>query len=1595
MDDPDATVVVTINGKEYPATNNGDGTWSIPDNTIDPLSDGENSITVTAKDPAGNEGQGEGVVTVDATAPTITVEAPDLTNDNTPTITGTTNAANGTTISLVVTDANGSTQTFTTTANNGSYSVDVPNALPDGGYSVTASVTDAAGNSASATDDNGIVNETPTAENSNLSIDEDSVVTLTMDNFHTSSSDITAVKVISVGEGNIKVNGVEVANGDEITKEDLDSGNVTYTPKVNSDETTDITFQLTYGYSYSSTAVTTVDINAIADVVTLSSSISNPHVVSVDSSGEMIDMQLDSVQVGSNHFGVEVQSTSVGSSSADQLVGNSENNFIDGKAGADALHGNDGDDIFVGREGNDAIYGGNGSDVAVFSGSKDDYMIEFRNDHNSNGYLNVIDTRLQDSNPQNVATSDAGDHLYGIEKLVFADGIYSLNPTNGDLTLIEAFDMKYEYTLDISAALGDSDGSETLSIQITGLPDGAILSDGVKNSDGSWTITPNDTSYDGSVKVILPLNSSDFDLNVMAVARETSNSDTATASNTHSVSVPAYNSSSVSAGDDDFIVEMNGELTINVATDILVNDSAGVTISSYSKPDHGEIIDNGDGSVTYKPDSGFYGEDKVVYTITDANGNTSGASVTFNVNDVPLANDVTFDTVVDPQNSTQSSTFTLADYATDILDDADSSKVTQVRIDSLPTDGTLIAVVNGMEQAVQVGDVYSDDTTFTYTANSNINTTVNLGTHNGENVTLSDWGSYTSDGLSITGNGVTISGYSNGTQVGVGFTNDDNNSHDGVGIGVIGSSDDGQIEAGPNEKLLLEFDKPMENMEFGLSGLGGHFDASGVDAKAHYVAYKDGVVVAEGDLQQDISNSDGDNNIYTNVFSVDVEFDTIELTTNSSQNSNYSLEYIKGDIVGEDSFTYSTIDSDGLVSKEAGTVSFDIQTQNEVPTAVNETQQLSIEDINPVGNTINVVITLDISGSMDDDGKLDYTKEALVDMLNTYGDGGNVNVKLVTFSEDASNHGWMSKEDAIDYINNLQADGSTNYEDALLKTYDNYSEPAADTTIAYLISDGEPTTENNDYPYGESGLVDSKYVNGWNEFVDANVDSLHVVGIGSGADTDYLENIAQAGNVEPTIVTDKVGFMDAVIIEDSDSISGNILDNVTGGDGDIAIASIKVGDTIYLASNYETENLTLTTPKGATLELDFTTGDYTYTISSTEISEDTIESFEVFASDEDGDITTFDVTFNTDVTMQQADTPTITMSVEATPSGSYEYTQTVNDELREHYGDKDQTYSVGGYTHNVTIDFNDFDDGAPIFGSGLGGDKAKVELLDGNDVVATYYYREDDLASGDIAVINSNIAFNNVKITADQDNFTVHSITTQGNVYALSITATLSDANETLSDVIIDKSSLPDGATLSGNGIEDRGDYYSIDVSSGVEKSVEIHSVSELSSDDLSAIEASVSSSVNGFSAEASTTASVESTTIPAPSLASDSQDNEMVYDGNEVDGGLGLDTLLLNDGMNLNFDNISDIKNIEVIDLTQGEHAVDNLTFEDVLSMTDESNELTILGDNQDSVTLKNSTSQWQQQGVVSENGHTFDVYTNEGVTVKIEQDINDTIVS
>ena len=82
------------------------------------------------------------------------------------------------------------------------------------------------------------------------------------------------------------------------------------------------------------------------------------------------------------------------------------------------------------------------------------------------------------------------------------------------LTMIDASGTEDQpISLDISSALTDTDGSETLSVTVAGVPDGAALSAGTDNGDGTWTLDPADLAN----LTVTPAADSDARLHALTV----------------------------------------------------------------------------------------------------------------------------------------------------------------------------------------------------------------------------------------------------------------------------------------------------------------------------------------------------------------------------------------------------------------------------------------------------------------------------------------------------------------------------------------------------------------------------------------------------------------------------------------------------------------------------------------------------------------------------------------------------------------------------------------------------------------------------------------------------------------------------------------------------------------------------------------------------------------------------------------------------------------------------------------------------------------------------------------------------------------------
>ncbi|MCE2982974.1 MAG: hypothetical protein LW832_05355, partial [Parachlamydia sp.] len=139
--------------------------------------------------------------------------------------------------------------------------------------------------------------------------------------------------------------------------------------------------------------------------------------------------------------------------------------------------------------------------------------------------------------------------------------------------------------LGISSALGDIDGSESLMIDITGVPAGAILSAGTNMGGGHWSLS---SAQLAGLSITPPLNSdADFTLSVKATATESSNNDANFVQSTLTVQVDAVADApsliiQAAQGNEDTAItlDISSALADTDGSESLVIDITGVTSSA-------------------------------------------------------------------------------------------------------------------------------------------------------------------------------------------------------------------------------------------------------------------------------------------------------------------------------------------------------------------------------------------------------------------------------------------------------------------------------------------------------------------------------------------------------------------------------------------------------------------------------------------------------------------------------------------------------------------------------------------------------------------------------------------------------------------------------------------------------------------------------------------------------------------------------------------------------------------------------------------------------------------------------------------------------
>ena len=351
-----------------------------------------------------------------------------------------------------------------------------------------------------------------------------------------------------------------------------------------------------------------------------------------------------------------------------------------------------------------------------------------------------------------------------------------------------------------------------------------------------------------------------------------------------------------------------------------------------------------------------------------------------------------------------------------------------------------------------------------------------------------------------------------------------------------------------------------------------------------------------------------------------------------------------------DNFTYTVTDAvDGKTSSATLTVNI----TDDAPVGNDIVQNITNSPSQT--QTINLIIVLDRSGSMawDLNGKalgdagfnpeevrMNIAKEALESMFATYDNLGNVNIKIVDFSSNVSESGWFVDDvaSANGYLEAIVADGGTRYDQALDAVMNGYNPPPADKSIVYFISDGEP---NSGYE------VDQYQQAQWESFLDNNnITISYGIGITDSVGLGALEPIAYPnsdaqGNSEPYAmqVTDANELKDTLVNTidngiahgDATLISGNGSSGIVLGADGGHIESVTVDGVVY-GYDPNSPTQTISTALGGTLEIDYTTGKYIYTVDSKDSVTGEHENFIITAVDGDGDTKSVNLRINLEYT---------------------------------------------------------------------------------------------------------------------------------------------------------------------------------------------------------------------------------------------------------------------------------------------------------------------------------------------------------------------------
>ncbi|EJK99252.1 large adhesive protein [Pseudomonas fluorescens Q2-87] len=487
---------------------------------------------------------------------------------------------------------------------------------------ITVTVTDGTSYSNTATTTVNVVgvNDAPVATGGAVTGTEDTALVLGWSTFGVSDVDNSAaslgVKITGLpSDGKLQyLDGAtwkDVANNQTFTKADIDAGKLRFTPDANEsgangnpagvgDQKADyaqISFQPTDGQALGSTGTVKIDITPVADAPSLNVAGNN-----VTSTGLIKEVWTGLSGLGTDGSGAPsgtlksvIDAAGAPNSSTNVTNVQSDSNVNPGtasktsgliflEAGKTYTFSGAGDDSLLvtigGKTAAATTWGAGGQLNGSFTPTTSGYYTLDIYHHNQTG-PGSYDVNLSVNGSTPVDLSSAGVPLYtGVTDLANAGVTVSdLHGTNGEgyydgFKLNEAAEGTSVHLSKITTGLTDTDGSESLSVKIGGIPEGSVLTDGAGHTAtvgangealvsgwnlGSLTLTP-PTYYNGQ-----------FNLTVTSTSTEALGGSAVTTAQIPVTVYPAtYNAITATSGNDN--------VTGTDGNDIVVADIGGLTV---------------------------------------------------------------------------------------------------------------------------------------------------------------------------------------------------------------------------------------------------------------------------------------------------------------------------------------------------------------------------------------------------------------------------------------------------------------------------------------------------------------------------------------------------------------------------------------------------------------------------------------------------------------------------------------------------------------------------------------------------------------------------------------------------------------------------------------------------------------------------------------------------------------------------------------------------------------------------------------------------------------------------------------------------------